>query len=155
VIEFKHNGRVWKTDTVDEAIVLRRKLEIEDRALWEAGEDVPVWEEERKQVWSPDVVTDLLGNVGPQQKKFMRALADGNHLPSEEMLKSLGLKSEESLAGVLSGLSKRLKKLGIPVSELYAVRVEWTGKTKKRFFWLTREFRSAAEELGWPDKWEQ
>lgn len=71
------------------------------------------------------------------------------------MLKTLGLKSEESLAGVLSGLSKQLKKLGIPVAELYAVRVEWTGKSKKRFFWLTREFRSAAEELGWPDKWEQ
>lgn len=139
---------------MDEAIALRRKLENYDRALWEAGEEIPTWEEERKQVWSPDTVTDLLKNAGFQQKGFLRALAEGNHIASEEMLKTLGLKSEVSLAGVLSGLSKQLKKLGIPVSELYAVRVEWTGKTKKRSFWLTREFRSAAEELGWPDKWE-
>jgi hypothetical protein len=155
VIEFKHNGRIWKTDTVDEAITLRRKLENDDRALWEAGEEIPTWEEERKQAWSPDIVTDLLKHVGLQQRKFLRVLAEGNHKRSEEILEALGLKSEESLAGVLSGLSKQLKKLGIPVSELYAVQVEWTGKAKKRFFWLTREFRSAAEELGWPDQWEQ
>ena len=155
MIEFKHNGRIWKTDTVDEAIALRRKLENEDRALWEAGEEIPTWEEERKQAWSPDIVTDLLKHVGSQQKKFLRFLAEGNHKKSEEILEALGLKSEESLAGVLSGLSKQLKKLGIPVSELYAVQVEWTGKAKKRFFWLTREFQSAAEELGWPDQWEQ
>jgi len=155
MIEFKHNGRIWKADTVDEAIALRRKLENEDRAMWEAGEEIPVWQEEKKQVWSPDTVTDLLRHVGPQQEKLLRTLADGNHIASEEILKTLGLKSEESLAGVLSGLSKQLKKLTIPVSELYAVRVQWTGKTKKRSFWLTREFRDAAEELGWPDKWEQ
>jgi len=155
MIEFKHNGRIWKTDTVDEAIALRRKLEDRDRAMWEAGEEIPTWEEERKQVWSPDSVTELLKNIGHQQGVFLRKLADGNSVASEEMLKVLGLKSEVSFAGVLSGLSKQLKKLAIPVSELYVVRVEWTGKTKKRSFSLTREFRDAAEELGWPDKWEQ
>jgi hypothetical protein len=150
-IEFKHNGRLWRTDTVDEALALRRKLEAEDQAAFEAGEDLPYVY--REQVWTPDTVTDLLKNAGSLQKRFLRALAEGGKATSEDLVVSLGLDSEVSLAGVLSGLSKQLKKLGVKPSDLYTVDVSWTGKSKTRNFGLLSEFRWAATELGWPEKW--
>jgi hypothetical protein len=154
MIEFKHNGRIWRTDNVDEAVALRRRLEINDQISFEAGEDVDVYQEENQQAWSPDTVMDLLKSIGPQQKRFLKALAAGNHLSSEQILKALSLDSTVAFAGVLSGLSKQLKKLGIKTSDLYAVEVKWTGKSKTRTFWLSSEFRTAADELGWPDNWE-
>jgi hypothetical protein len=152
-IEFKHNGRVWKADTVEEAITLRRRLEMHDQIAFEAGEDIPSYEEERKQVWSPDTVTDLLKNIGSQQKRFLEALANGTAVPSEKILKALSLDSEVAFAGVLSGLSKQLKKLGIKTADLYTVTVNWTGKSKVRSFRVSSEFSDAADELGWPENW--
>jgi hypothetical protein len=155
MIEFKHNGRVWKTDTVDEAIALRRKLEINDEIAFEAGEDVDIYEEERRQVWTPDAVVDLFKGIGSQQKRFLKTLADGTEVPSEQILGVLGLQSEVSFAGVLSGLSKQLKKLGINNSDLYTVSVKWNAKNKSRSFRLSPSFSAAAGELGWPENWEQ
>jgi hypothetical protein len=150
-IEFKHNGRLWRADTVDEAVALRRKLEAEDQAAFEAGEELPYVY--REQVWTADTVTDLLKNAGSLQKRFLRTLADGGKITSEDLVVRLGLESEVSLAGVVSGLSKQLKKLGVKPSDLYTVDVSWTGKNKTRNFGLVNEFRWAAAELGWPEKW--
>jgi hypothetical protein len=154
MIEFKHSGRIWKTETVEEAIALRRKLEINDQVAFEAGEDVDIYEEDRRQVWTPDTVMDLFKGIGSQQKRFLKALAEGTETPSEQILGVLGLQSEVSFAGVLSGLSKQLKKLGINTADLYTVSVKWTAKNKARSFRLSPSFRAAAGELGWPENWE-
>jgi len=150
-IEFKHNGRLWRTDTVDEAVALRKKLEAHDQAEFEAGEELPYVY--RDDVWTPDTVTDLLKSAGDLQKRFLRLIADGGSVTSEDLVVGLGLDSEVSLAGVLSGLSKQLKKLGVKPSDLYTVEVSWAGKSKTRRFRIASEFRWSASELGWPDKW--
>lgn len=150
-IEFKHSGKLWRADTVEEAIELRRRLELEDRVAIEAGEE-PEWEAEH--VWAPDTVMELLKSVGEHQKLFLRALFEHKgELTSDKVLKELSLDSEVSFAGVLSGLSKQLKKLNIKPWALYTVQVQWTAKTKTRSFKLSNDFRWAALELGWPDKW--
>lgn len=74
-------------------------------------------------------------------------------MDSSELVKALKLGSEEALAGVLSGLSKRLRKIGRQRSELYRVDVQWTKEGKIRKFLLSRGFRWAATQLGWRDKW--
>lgn len=149
-IEFKHNGRLWRADTVEEAVALRLKLESMDQAAFEAGEELPYVY--REQVWTPDTITDLLKNAGALQLRFLKAISE-KRLASEDLVAQLGLQSEIALAGVLSGLSKQLKKLGIKPSDLYTVDVSWTGKNKTRTFVLVNEFRWAAGELGWPEKW--
>jgi hypothetical protein len=155
VIQFKHNGRIWKTDTVDEAIALRRKLEINDNIAFEGGEEIDIYDEEERQVWTPDAVVDLFKGIGRQQKNFLKSLADGTEVPSEQILGVLGLQSEVSFAGVLSGLSKQLKKLGINNSDLYTVSVKWNAKNKARSFRLSSSFSLAAGALGWPENWER
>jgi hypothetical protein len=151
-IEFKHRGRLWRADTVEEAIALRRKLEMADEVAFEAGEELPFAYAE--QIWTHDTVNDLLGNAGYLQKKFLRAVAEGKST-SDELVAKLNLNSEVALAGVLSGLSKQLKKLGVKTSDLYSVDVSWTGKNKTRTFSLVNDFRWVAAELGWPEKWDQ
>jgi hypothetical protein len=152
-IEFKHRGRIWRTDTVEEAITLRRRLEAEDFAAFESGEDLPDDFDLEPTAWTHDAVTDLLKGAGALQKKFLRTLAEEGQITSEDLLSKLSLDSVVSLAGVLSGLSKQLKKLGIKPWSLYTVRVQWIGKSKTRSFSLVNQFRTAAAELGWPDKW--
>ncbi len=98
---------------------------------------------------------DLFKGIGSQQKHFLKALADGTEVPSEQILGVLGLQSEVAFAGVLSGLSKQLKKLGINNSDLYTVSVKWNAKNKARSFRLSSSFSAAAGELGWPEKWER
>src|SRR5579862_4711953 len=119
-IEFKHGGRTWRADTVEEAIELRDRLEMEDRIAIESGED-PDWREE--QVWTPETAKELLDNLGEYQKAFLRTLHEhrGVWMASEDILKETKLDSEVAFAGVLSGLSKQLKKINLRPSNLYEV----------------------------------
>lgn len=149
-IKFKHGGREWIADTVDEAIALRAKLESNDQAAIEEGEE-PDWITEN--VWTPDNALELLKAVGLQQKRFLKLMFEGGQVSSPEVMKQLKLGTPLVLAGVLSGLSKQLKKLGVKPWDLYTTQVEWVGKEKDRTFRLSSGFRWAAGEIGWPEKW--
>jgi hypothetical protein len=150
-IEFKHRGKSWRADTIEEALALRNTLEEADRIAIECGDEL---ESEEGPSWTPDVFTELLRSVGEHQKSFLRALYEHREgLGSDQIVKELSLESEVSLAGVLSGLSKQSKKLGIMPWKLYEVQVTWRTKGKTRFFKLSRGFRWAADELGWPENW--
>ena len=153
-IEFKHRGRVWRTDTVEEAVKLRARLEVDDQLAFELGQDLPYDLDNAVVKWTHDTITDLLRGAGPLQRRFLKVLAEEGEITSDKLLKELSLDSEVSLAGVLSGLSKQLKKLGFKTWELYTVKVRWSGKSKTRSFSLVKEFELVAAELGWPDKWD-
>jgi len=149
-IEFKHRGRLWRADTAREAIALRRQLEADDQAAIEAGEDPSDVED---QVWTPDLLVDLLRGAGENQKKFLRSVFEHGTIDTVEVRKKLDLQNETALAGVLSGLSKQLKKLNLKPWDLYTVQIQWDGKGKTRSFHLSQSFRWAAMQMGWPDEW--
>lgn len=155
-IEFKHNGRIWRADTPEEAIQLRQQLEEYDEADYASGDEPSIVEDD---VWTSDTVVELLKGAGHLQKNLLKFLFEKAEkfpsLPvdSSEIVKALKIDSEEALAGVLSGLSKHLKKIGRQPSELYTVNVQWTKDGKIRRFQLKGSFRWAATQLGWPDKW--
>jgi hypothetical protein len=149
-IEFRHNGRTWRADTPEEALALLKRLEVDDEMTRDAGEEPSHVTE---LVWTPDNTLEFLKGAGNLQKKFLRALLEGHWVPSEKILKELSLDSEVAFAGVLSGLSKQLKKLRLKPWNLYLVNVQWTGKIKNRSFRLLDDFTFTAAELGWPDKW--
>jgi len=149
-IEFKHNGRIWRCDTAEEAIELRQKLETDDDDVYAAGEDPAVVRTD----WTPDAVTDLLKGCGDLQKNFLRYLYErDDYVTSAEIVKVLKLQSAEAFAGVLSGLSKRLKKTQLEPGDLYSVAVQWTSEGKIRRFKLASGFKWTAMQLGWPETW--
>lgn len=148
-IEFKHHGRIWRADTAEEAIALRRQLEENDDAVYASGEELAVINTD----WTADAVTDLLKGCGELQKNFLRLLYEKKSVTSADAVKNLKLQSEEAFAGVLSGLSKRLKKTQLQPGDLYSVSVRWMSDGKIRTFTLSEGFRWAAEQLGWPEIW--
>jgi hypothetical protein len=150
-IEFKHNGRVWRCDTAEEAIALRQRLEDKDDHSLSLGEEPSVVINNTD--WTPDAVTDLLTSSGDLQKKFLRYLYEHSNVTSTEIVKALKLQSEVAFAGVLSGLSKKLKKTQLQPGDLYSVSVQWTSEGKIRRFTLSSGFQWAAEQLGWPETW--
>jgi hypothetical protein len=144
-----HDGRKWRVDTVDEAMALRDRLKQADRAA-------PRWRNPNSRSLTPDTVVELLEQIGTLQRKFLEIVAKNNepYITSESIVKAMKLDSEIAFAGVLSGLSKQLKKLSLKPFEIYSVRVAWTGKEKMRLFNLTQDFKLTADEIGWPDAWE-
>jgi hypothetical protein len=142
-----HDGRKWRVDTVDEAMAFRERLKQADRAA-------PRWRQAPKRNLTADVVVEILEQIGPLQRQFLAVLAKNSDHSSEQIVKALKLDSEIAFAGVLSGLSKQLKKISLKPYDLYLVRVTWTGKKKMRLFNLTEDFKLTADEIGWPDAWE-
>jgi hypothetical protein len=148
-IKFKHGGREWEADTPGEAIALRKQLEVRDDLAMENGEDLD-WITEP--VWTPDRIQELLGGLGIQQKSFLLLLFDAGSITSLDVKEKLRLGSETALAGVVSGLSKQLQKLGLRPEDLYSVSVRWSGKEKRRTFHMSHNFRWVAEsQMGWPE----
>jgi hypothetical protein len=144
-IEFEHGGKKYRADTAKEAVDLQRLLEKRDL---DHGAH-------RIRHWPTDVALGFVESLGEQQWKFLAALSQGASVPSEDMVKALGLDSEIALAGVLSGLSKQAKKMNVNPHNIYYVDVEWTGKTKQRYFRMMSDFLDAINELNWPDAWEE
>ena len=150
-IRFMHEGKQWEVDTPEEAIRLRETLRIAAlRSNTEAGERLQLSEEN---VWTPDVFTDFVESTGELGQAFIKYLLKqpGMLIPSSEITKALKLRKEIELAGVLSGLSKQLKKLNLRPHQLYFVDVSWEGKEKERSFDIDRGFEVAATEMGWPE----
>lgn len=151
-IEFEHRGKKWKADTPSEAIRLRRELEELD-ALAEQYGEIEFSEDERlraETVWTPDVFSTFVQSIGRQQREIVKALLEHPvGITSGRLAERLRLSDEMSLAGILSGLSKQLKKLELKPAHLYSVNTSWRPEGKKREFVIHRAFELAAEELGW------
>jgi len=141
-IEFEHKGQIWKADTPQEAIELREKLEERNRG-----------HTTRMSPWTLYTVYELLKGVGDAQNALLEAMAGKMWITSTELIEQLGLPSELSLAGVLSGLSKQLKAMGLMTSSLFQINTSWNGKRKVRSFMLAPDFKAVAELNGWPQEW--
>jgi hypothetical protein len=146
-IEFEHKGVKYRTDSVQEAVSLRASLAQYDDILGYGSENAP-------RIWTADLAMDLLNNIGELQKKFLATLSNGANLSSSSLVEAIGVDSEIALAGVISGLSKQLRKMSTNSASLYNVEVVWKGKGKTRFFKLSSDFRDALLELGWPEAWQ-
>jgi hypothetical protein len=151
-VKFVHNGRKWEVDTPEEAISLRKQLELEDIRRRAADPDLDDWYVRQESAWTPDVFWNFIQEIHFNQKQVLLAIWEKSGITSTKLAEKLKLRDEMSLAGVLSGLSKQLKKLEMKPSDLYQVHTEWEGKNKSRAFYLQRAFCLAAEEVGWPEE---
>lgn len=149
-IEFEHRGIKYRVDSAHEAAELVFNLDQHEalHGSYRLREDKPT------RVWTADLAMDLLKGIGEMQQKFIAILNGGASVKSGRLAEELKLGSEVALAGVVSGLSKQLRKMSIHPSSLYRVDVEWKGKEKVRSFALSSDFRDALTELGWPEAWQ-
>lgn len=146
-IRFKYRGIEWSVDTAEEAIAVREKMD-SDAHPWDD------WEEQQR-FWTPDKFIDAIDGIGDLQKKLLVAIHRKPGISSRELVLALGMDSEVALAGVISGLSKQLKKMGIEPSQVLAIKVDWKEKIKNRTFLLDDFFVGAGAEQNWPAAWEE
>jgi hypothetical protein len=145
-IQFFHQGKRWKADTPEEAIRLRRQLEVEDTPKARPRDG---WIDELGGLWTPEVFATFLQTIGPQQKAAVSLMVQHAGIGSAELAERLKLDSQTALAGVISGLSKQLKTLDLELDNLYTVKTKWNGRKKEALFFLRDSFRQAANEAGW------
>jgi len=148
-IEFKYKGTVWRADTAEEAVALRNELEKSDKVF------IPVHEEmdQLSAFWTPDKFMDVITGIGELQRRLLIAVREKPGITSKELVTELGMDSEVALAGVISGLSKQLKQLGVEIKRVLVINVNWSGKTKTRKFLLEDFFVGAGMEQNWPHAW--
>jgi len=148
-IEFKYKGTTWRADTAQEAVALRNELEKSDKVFNPEFEAM----DQLNDFWTPDRFMDVVGGIGELQQKLLVAVRHKPRITSTELVRELGISSEVALAGVISGLSKQLKQLGIELKHVLVIEVKWSGKTKTRRFILDDFFLYAGAEQNWPDAW--
>lgn len=150
-IEFKYKGTVWKADTAEEAVALRNELERADKAFVPEHEAI----DQLNAFWTPDRFMDVINGIGELQQRLLAIIWRRPRITSREIVRELRLESEVALAGVISGLSKQLKQLGVELKQVFAIEVKWTGKNKTRRFILDDFFLQVGIEQDWPDAWEK
>jgi hypothetical protein len=148
-IEFTYKGTLWRADTAEEAVALRNELEKSDKVFFDAHEAL----DRANDFWSPDRFMDVITGIGDLQRRFLVAIRKKPGITSKQLLPELGLDSEVALAGVISGLSKKLTQLGIKRGQVFGIGVDWSGKKKTRTFRLDDFFIGAGMEQNWPDAW--
>ncbi len=129
----KARGRKWEADTPEEAIRLRQELERSDapEAFDDSDRDDHLTRHES--VWIPDVFEGFIQGMGSHQLDAVRVLVRNPSIRADKLADAIGV-SGSSLAGVLSGLSKQLRKLELKQSQLYLIHTEWDGeKSPARF----------------------
>ncbi|HUJ94769.1 MAG TPA: hypothetical protein VLW84_05850, partial [Terriglobales bacterium] len=119
-------------DTVDEAVALRQRLEREDYDAAKADPKIHRKLLRAQAVWTADRFWDLLNGIGESQKRLLEALMGKREVDSTQLVKGLGLGSQIALAGVLSGLSKQLRSMGLSPTELYRVDTSWRENKRVR-----------------------
>jgi len=149
-IEFIHRGKKWRVDTPQEAIELRRRLQEVDEEEAEIG-IFPEDQIRAESVWTPDVFWDFVHALGSQQREMLEALIEGSK-SSSELTARLKLESDVALGGVISGLSKQLRRFELKPVDLYVVSTDWRNNERIRRFFIQRAFKLAAEEMGWPEE---
>lgn len=145
-IRFKYGGIEWDVDTIQEAIAVREQMDANAHP-WDD------WEEQER-FWTPDKFLDAIEGIGELQRELLIAIHHKPGISGKELAISLGLDSEVALAGVISGMSKQLKKMQIEPSRVFSIKVAWNGKTKNRTFLLDDFFIKSGTEQNWPDAWE-
>lgn len=148
-IRFNFNGEFWEADTPDEAIALRSKLERSTRFPPDPHKIM----DEAERFWTADRFMDVVEGIGERQRELLVAVRHKPGISSKELVEVLELESEVALAGVISGLSKQLKKMQVEPRQVFIVRVDWAGKSKTRTFLLDDFFIGAGVEQNWPDAW--
>jgi hypothetical protein len=166
-IEFEFRGEWYRVDTPQEVVALKKYLRVhaqeEEGSSSNSYAGLPAHGK-----WTSDVFTLLMERIGYFEKKFLAALLSVSHpidahtvsrfFPDMVRYEKKTLRRKEGweglllLAGVQSGLVRRVRALGLEPFDLYQVHISWKNGQRTRYFTVDPGFRFAAEEQGWPPK---
>src|SRR5690348_11201207 len=138
-VEFK--GVKIRCETEAEAISLARRL----------GESA---ESPMYAPWSMHEFTEFVERIQVVQRRLLAALLEKNGQPAKdfELRGKLGLKTNQALAGVLSGITKVAQAMEIDPRRVYMQRTEYNKGLPERRYYVSFGFSKAAGDADWPSE---
>lgn len=92
---------------------------------------------------------DFLKLLKKNQKRLLKALASGRNVVTDnELQKELGIDDNRKIGGILSGLSKNAKRVGLDLDSMWASEVKHNEHGRFREFTIHPALRKAAQDIG-------
>ena len=137
--EVEYKGRIVRCKTADAAAQLLHVLEQQD-------DDKDVLP------WSPHDFTEFTDRIQWQQRRLLKHLLNygGGSLSSKKLRELMDIVGNQSLAGVLSGVTKVAMSLDIAPERVYLKTTKFTQGKPEQFYRVASGFLWAAKEHEWP-----
>jgi hypothetical protein len=160
-IRFKHRGELFTADTPEEAVRLRGLLKKQDEqdAKTHFVKNIMDNTKERyreaeiraaEMQWTPEVFLRFVERLGKPQQTALSLLVTRRHLTDDELRKALNVLDNQTLAGVLSGISKQAASLGIPFRAVYTFENFRNAGKRRSTYAVSNNFLEIATEMHWP-----
>jgi len=137
--EIEYHGVVIRCDTLEDAAKMVRELGPKG--------DLPQFTK-----WQPHEFLDFVNRVQVQQRRLLATLLRANwgRATDKELRESLGIVSNQALAGILSGVTKVAQAMDIDRRTVYSQRTEYKEGLPVREYRIAEGFKSAAVDNDWP-----
>ena len=92
---------------------------------------------------------ELVGSLNASQKKFLSLLVDNPHGKTDHSLRQeLNLEDNKALGGMLSGISKLARKVGVSLDTMWTSGKKKVGNETMREFRVQPELKRISGEIG-------
>jgi hypothetical protein len=135
----RYKGARVECDSPQAAARLLRELEKEP--------DHPMFAQ-----WGVDEFRDLTERLQVYPKRLLGFLLSKQDATDEELREHLRLKGNQSLAGVLSGITKVAQAVGIEPNRIYQQHTRYSQGKPVRRYWITSAFKKIAKDYDWPSE---
>ena len=137
--EFQHAMDVIRRDVADQPSVLD--------VLVQATGLVPIPD---RNPWTPRVFSAFVTAIGSSQTTVLAWLVQHTRATDAQLREAVGVKTNQQLAGILSGLSKQAAACHLPAREVFTIENESkSGETTKTYV-ISRHFLETATDHNWP-----
>ncbi len=138
--EIEYKGKIIRCHTLDDMQRALEKLESSKVT-------------KQSSPWSTEEFEKFTGRIKLQQRLLLAKLLEFGPiawLEDSKLRELLGLPDNQSLAGVLSGISKVALMFGIDPRRVYTPNTVFKRGKARRFYQVTSEFLRAATKHKWP-----
>jgi hypothetical protein len=165
-IKFKYHGEQFTADTPEEAAKLLSILKEQDaaqareqalkkamRRLEGTGSlrnSLEGFAESIQNPWTLGIFNDFVGRLGARQKAVLSFLVARREATDEELRNTIGIASNQALAGVLSGISKQAAALGVPARTIFRFQNLRNAEGRRNIYTIADEFLETATHMSWP-----
>ena len=154
MVKITYQDEVIECSNADEAIKVLTLIEQQKRSgrigagLQKQGINVNI-DGLVEPVWTNQTFREFAKVLRKTQEQALEFLLRKKRITDEEWRKALGLDSNQQLAGVLSGISKKAVSLGIPARSIFLIENESKSGEMTKTYVVALEFLAIASENNW------
>lgn len=101
--------------------------------------------------WKNKLFWEFIGSLGEPQKQILALLAKNKRMTAGDLCKAMGVKDNNQLSGLLSGISKQAAAHDVSARSVYTIENETRAGEMRKTYGVTPEFLRIAEVNNWPD----